>query len=246
MVTSILNRCCWVIHFTFDRHLIHSTDSETLLLTLPVAIMVGRTEIWCFWDVTPLQFHSHAFKIWEAFWFLFRNVLEEVQEMKEMHSKEDEWSSEEEDNTINREKQVLYSHLEDIKKYLRVFSQLVLIRGLSKYVNTPNDLEPNRDHLRMCLSMVRSQLMLRFTKNVHREIAPGSGFSICKFRFILVIRWLLLLADLSRLFIQNKHLSIVIPTVSKFCERDTTVWMPCLYFCVKPTRYLIISLNYCM
>lgn len=102
-------------HFTFDRHLIHSTDSETLLLTLPVAIMVGRTEIWCFWDVTPLQFHSHAFKIWEAFWFLFRNVLEEVQEMKEMHSKEDEWSSEEEDNTINREKQVLYSHLEDIK-----------------------------------------------------------------------------------------------------------------------------------
>ncbi|XP_067235420.1 FYVE, RhoGEF and PH domain-containing protein 6-like [Chanodichthys erythropterus] len=37
--------------------------------------------------------------------FLKRNVLEEVQEMKEMHSKEDEWSSEEEDNTINREKQ---------------------------------------------------------------------------------------------------------------------------------------------
>ncbi|ROL46617.1 FYVE, RhoGEF and PH domain-containing protein 6 [Anabarilius grahami] len=37
--------------------------------------------------------------------FLKRNVLEEAQELKEMHSKEVECSSEEEDNTINREKQ---------------------------------------------------------------------------------------------------------------------------------------------
>lgn len=43
-------------------------------------------------------------------------MLEEVQEVDDTHSEEDEGSSEDEDNTVNREKQVLYSHLEDIKK----------------------------------------------------------------------------------------------------------------------------------
>ncbi len=60
--------------------------------------------------MTALQFLSHSFKIWEAFWFLSRNVLEEVQEVDDAHSEEDEGSSEDEDNSVNREKQVLYSH----------------------------------------------------------------------------------------------------------------------------------------
>jgi len=50
-------------------------------------------------------------------------VLEEEQELEDMHSEEDECSSEEEDDTINREKQVLYSHFCD-KKYFGYFHNL--------------------------------------------------------------------------------------------------------------------------